>query len=67
MQLTTEALDRFIIIYEREFGETITRDEAAALAGRLVHLYRLFLRPLPPARGAGAKSPEGGDPSSPGT
>jgi len=41
--LSDKALDEFIAIYEREFGETITREEAAVMAARLVNLYRTFL------------------------
>ena len=48
MHIHDNALDRFIAIYERKFDEPITRDEAAVMARRLVNMYRLFLRPLPP-------------------
>ena len=48
MHIQENALDRFIAIYERKFEEPITRDEAAVMARRLVNMYRLFLRPLPP-------------------
>ena len=42
--LSDKHIDEFIAIYEREFGETITREEAAAMAARLVNLYRVLLR-----------------------
>jgi hypothetical protein len=60
MHFTTEALDRLITIYEHQFDEPITRDEAAALAGRLVHLYRLFLRPLPSPKAEEEEVPQEG-------
>jgi hypothetical protein len=47
MHFNKESIDRFIAIYERKFGETLTSDEATAMARRLVNLYRLFHRPLP--------------------
>jgi hypothetical protein len=43
-----EAINRFIAIYERKFNEPLKRDEATVMARRLVNMYRLFLRPLPP-------------------
>ena len=48
MQFSEESIDRFRAIYERKYNEPITREEAVAMARRLVNLYRLFLRPLPP-------------------
>lgn len=61
MQLSKESIDRFIAIYERKFSEPITREDAVAMARRLVNLYRMFLRPLPPE--AREETEEGPDPS----
>lgn len=47
MQLSEHAIVKFIAIYEQEFKEPISREDAVAMARRLVNLYRLFLRPLP--------------------
>ena len=44
MQFTNEAIDRFIAIYKQEFNETLSREDATAMARRLVNLYRLFFR-----------------------
>ncbi|MEK7538469.1 MAG: hypothetical protein AAB552_01370 [Patescibacteria group bacterium] len=48
MQFTEEAINEFIEIYERNFDERISREDAVLMARRLVNMYRLFLRPLPP-------------------
>lgn len=48
MQLSDEALDNFVAIYEKKFNEPISRDDAAEMAQRLVTLYRVLLLPLPP-------------------
>lgn len=48
MQFSEESLDQFIEIYEHKFNEPITREDASAMAHRLVTLYRILLRPLPP-------------------
>ena len=58
MKLTPEALDEFRRIYEDEFGEEITRDQAQEMGTRLVDLLRLLLRPLPKANGAPPKPDE---------
>ena len=49
MQLSEQAIDKFIAIYEHEFNEPISREDAVAMARRLINLYRLFLRPPPPS------------------
>lgn len=48
MYLSDDALDKFIAIYERNFNESISRDDANAMACRLIEMYKCFLRPLPP-------------------
>lgn len=45
MQFSEESINKFIAIYERNFNETISREEAIEMARGLVNLYRLFLRP----------------------
>ncbi len=47
MEFPEAAIDEFMAIYERNFKEPISRDEAIEMARRLVNLYRLFLRPFP--------------------
>ncbi len=47
MQFSDETILKFIAAYERAHGETLTRDEAEVMFGRLVRLYRVLLRPLP--------------------
>lgn len=51
MQFSEKSINKFVAIYEQEFREPISRDDAIALARRLVNLYRLFLRPLPSEQG----------------
>ena len=50
MQTSDEALEEFISLYKEAFGETITLAEAREMARRLVHLYKILLRPLPGER-----------------
>lgn len=47
MEFKDESIDRFIAIYKAEFDETLSREDAKAMARRLINLYRLFARPLP--------------------
>ena len=47
MTLSDKALDKFRDNYRQEFGDEITRDEAAEMGARLITLVRLLLRPLP--------------------
>ncbi len=47
MPFSEKALDELRRIYRDEFGEDISRDEAAEMGDRLVRLVRLLLRPLP--------------------
>ncbi len=39
-----ERLKEFIAIWERKFGETLTPEEAAPIASRLVNFYRELIR-----------------------
>jgi hypothetical protein len=47
VRISEEALDQFTQIYEEEYGETISRTEAANMAYRVLALYRLLRRRLP--------------------
>ena len=47
MELTDKDLDEFIAIWQKEFGEVITRDRARFHGGRLLELYALLMQPLP--------------------
>lgn len=43
-------ITEFISLYEEIFGERLTDTEATAIFRRLVHLYRVLLRSLPPEK-----------------
>jgi hypothetical protein len=47
MRLPDEAIDQFCTIYREEFGEEISRDEAAEIGTRLVNLIKLLRQPVP--------------------
>lgn len=47
--ISKEAIDKFSEIYERKFGKPIAREDATIMALRLINMYRLFRRPLPPS------------------
>ena len=44
MEFSEESITEFTEIYEREFNEKISRDDAVEMARRLISLYQLFLR-----------------------
>ena len=46
MQVPNDRIDEFIDLWERAFGERITRDEARARAHQLVELYRMIAENL---------------------
>jgi len=46
LQVSEEALDRFIKIHEEEVG-AISRVEARALASSILDLFRVTCRPIP--------------------
>jgi hypothetical protein len=52
MLLEADAIDEFRRIYEEECGEPISVEDARALAGRVLHLYRVLARSLPGERRA---------------
>jgi flagellin-specific chaperone FliS len=43
MQISYESLQKFIRIFEKEYGETISRKEAHEMASRLLGLYTHIL------------------------
>ncbi len=45
-QLSRQAIDEFKAIYEEEFGETLSEDEARETALRLLHLFGILLQPF---------------------
>ena len=44
MAISDERIDDFIARWKRAFGEDLTRDEARAVAGRVLYLYRRMLQ-----------------------
>lgn len=48
MKFEDATIAEFISIYEEVHGEWLTDTEATAIFRKLVHLYRVLLRPLPP-------------------
>jgi len=50
MTFDDEDLKEFQTIYEEEFGEPISAQEASYVASRLVMLYEALARPLPSER-----------------
>ena len=47
MRLSPEAIQEFQKIYRREFGKTISDDEARMIAERFITLIEVILRPIP--------------------
>jgi hypothetical protein len=47
MHIEPEALDEFIDIWEREFGERLSCDEASNQANRLLTIYRAIAEEFP--------------------
>lgn len=47
MPITPERLQEFRRLYEKEFGESISEDEAREIAPRLVELYMMLAQQLP--------------------
>ncbi len=48
MLITEDELRQFIEAYEQEFGKELPREQALEMATRLLSLYRVIMRPLPP-------------------
>jgi hypothetical protein len=47
MLITAEQLQEFIGLYEEEFKDRLSEDEAREVASRLIELYQLLAQPLP--------------------
>lgn len=47
MHIPDKSLDEFIRIYKESFGEELPRGEAAAMAHRLITLYKPIMQPVP--------------------
>ncbi len=47
MKFEDDTITEFISIYEEVHGERLTPDEATLMFRKLVHLYRVLMRPLP--------------------
>jgi hypothetical protein len=50
MTLRSDDVEEFRQIYQEEFGELLSHEEARAMASRVLHLYGLLARPLPRER-----------------
>lgn len=51
MKFEEATINEFISIYEEVHGERLTHTEATIMFRKLVHLYRVLLRPLPKKEG----------------
>jgi hypothetical protein len=51
MKIDEQDLREFMQLYEAEFSEKLSLEEARVLVGRLLELYVLLARPLPRDRG----------------
>ena len=70
MMLRDDRIDEFVQLWERAFGERITRDEARTKAHQLIELYRAIsedvalrngdVDPPPSAEDSESASPPGG-------
>lgn len=47
MQLRNEDIDEFINLYEKEFGERISNEQAGEIASNFASLYAFLAEPLP--------------------
>jgi hypothetical protein len=61
MELDDATVEEFRVIFQEEYGRTVSVDEAREMAQRVLTLYDLLLRPLPSQRKARR---EGGDAAS---
>lgn len=52
MEVTPQALEEFKRIYNKEFGEEISDDEALEMAQRVLTFFSLIYRPLPDQEGS---------------
>lgn len=49
MSFDEKIITEFISAYEEAHGEKLSPEEATVMFGRLVRLYKVLLRPLPPS------------------
>jgi hypothetical protein len=61
MRISDEALDEFVEIYTKEFGEDISRDEASEMATRILMLYALLSKKPPGLDESGGAATHPGD------
>ena len=47
MHLSKQQIEKFRVIYVKEFGKIITEEDALEMATRLIDLYLIIYRPLP--------------------
>jgi len=47
MRLSEKAIKEFKEIYFREYGKSISDDEAQEMGQRLISLFRIIYRPIP--------------------
>ena len=47
MQLSSDAINEFKAIYAEEYGTTLSESEARDMAGRVLQLFAVIMRPLP--------------------
>ena len=47
MRLSEQAIKEFKEIYRREYGKTISDDEAQEIGQRLIALFKIIYRPIP--------------------
>ncbi len=59
MEVTKEALEEFKRIYQKEFKEEISDDEALETAQRVLTFFSLIYRPPPDAKGIPIESNNG--------
>jgi hypothetical protein len=48
MRLSKEAIEEFKEIYEKEFGKSISDEEAQEMGRNLLSLFKIIYRPIPP-------------------
>jgi hypothetical protein len=51
MTFEDKDLNEFLTLYEEEFGERLSEQDASYMASRLVTLYEALARPLPSEKG----------------
>lgn len=62
MQLNEEDIKEFAQLYKQEFGEELTKKEAAEMAWNIANLYEFLAEPLPSEVGQVIKLPSENSP-----